>query len=237
MFVLFSKISIQFQRTEELVVDTWALQIGAKVLTTFSPIVTHVIINMELNGYDRPPLEFLFGVANGSWIVGFEWVYQSMRRDPLRPHPVDELPFEALDQLGRNGPSRSRLKANGEKKLFEEFEFCCPYGSVDFTVKDRRRLLELCGAATVEKPEDLTKSRRHTMIVVDPDSYYHHIVNLERDARAMFDEHQVYSVSIKWIVYCLGQYKLCPVVTWMFGLKKNFGDNMKNWDDQLLYRR
>ena len=220
------------KRTEVKMVESWARQIGAQVSTTYSSQVTHVIVQADAENCAQRTLKFLFGVANGNWIVGIDWVRQSIRNCNL---PINELAFEALDMDGEDGPRRSRMRTSGSK-LFRSFEFCCQEPFSDVTVDQLRELLELCGALTVKDPSQLSKIRRNCLIVVqiDDEDDGIHPTDVERKAADWFDRMQILTVSREWVLDCLASYRLLPIRNQLIGQHPESLLRMMKLDDQLL---
>ncbi len=207
--------------------EEWAKRIGAEVSLTYTPAVTHIIVQLDEENCAQRTLKFLFGVANGKWIVGVDWVHQSIRETRI----IDEEPFEALDMDGESGPRRAR-QISRTNKLFEAFEFCCQEPFTDVTVDQLRQLLELCGAATVSNPVELTKSRRHAMIIVQTDDSVG--LEVQRKAVNWFERLQILSVSREWVLDCLAAYQLLPVRNQLIGKHSESLLRMMGFDSQLL---
>lgn len=208
-------------------VEDWARRIGAEIAPTYTPAVTHVIVQLDKENCAQRTLKFLFGVASGKWIIGVDWVHKSIREGKL----VEEEPFEALDMDGEDGPLRARQKSR-TNKLFREFEFCCQEPFTDVTVDQLRELLELCGASTVSNPSELTKKRRHTMIIVQTDDQIG--LEVQRKAASWFERLQVLSVSREWVLDCLASYQLLPVRSQLIGKHPESLLKLMGFDTQLM---
>lgn len=215
------------QRSQVKVVEDWARSIGAEVLSTYTPAVTHVIVQLDEENCAQRTLKFLFGVASGKWIVGVDWVHQSIRDTRI----IDEESFEALDMDGEDGPRRARQRGQ-ITKLFASFEFCCQEPFTDVTVDQLRQLLELCGASTVSNPSEFTKRRRHSMIIVQTDDRIG--LEVQRKAANWFERLQVLSVSREWVLDCLASYQLLPVRSQLIGKHPESLLKMMGFDSQLI---
>lgn len=196
-------------------------------MSTFSPSVSHVIVQVDEDNCAQRTLKFLFGVASGKWIVSVDWVHNSIREGK----PIDEEPFEALDMDGEQGPRRSRLRSQSNR-LFQAFEFCCQEPFTDVTLDQLRELLELCGASTVSNPSELTKKRRHAMIIVQTDDDVG--LEVQRKAVSWFDRLQVLSVSREWVLDCLASYQLLPIRNQLIGKHSESLLKMMGFDALLL---
>jgi hypothetical protein len=208
-------------------VEDWARRIGAEVSLTYTCAVTHIIVQLDEENCAQRTLKFLYGVASGKWIVGVDWVHQCIRENRL----IDEEPFEALDMDGEDGPRRAR-QTSQRIKLFADFEFCCQEPFTDVSVDQLNQLLELCGAATVNSPTELTKSRRHSMIIVQIDDDISSEV--QRKAASLFDRHQVLTVSREWVLDCLASYKLLSVRNQLIGKHSESKLRMMGFESHLL---
>jgi hypothetical protein len=194
---------------------------------TYTCAVTHIIVQLDEENCAQRTLKFLYGVASGKWIVGVDWVHQCIRENRL----IDEEPFEALDMDGEDGPRRAR-QTSQRIKLFADFEFCCQEPFTDVSVDQLNQLLELCGAATVNSPTELTKSRRHSMIIVQIDDDISSEV--QRKAASLFDRHQVLTVSREWVLDCLASYKLLSVRNQLIGKHSESKLRMMGFESHLL---
>ena len=207
--------------------EDWARRIGAEVSLTCTCAVTHIIVQLDEENCAQRTRKFLYGVASGKWIVGVDWVHQCIRENRL----IDEEPFEALDMDGEDGPRRAR-QTSQRIKLFADFEFCCQEPFTDVSVDQLNQLLELCGAATVNSPTELTKSRRHSMIIVQIDDDISSEV--QRKAASLFDRHQVLTVSREWVLDCLASYKLLSVRNQLIGKHSESKLRMMGFESHLL---
>ena len=208
-------------------VEDWAKRIGAEISFTYTPTVTHVIVQLDDENCAQRTLKFLFGVASGKWIVGVDWVHQCIKEKRI----LDEEPFEALDMDGECGPRRSREICQ-KYQLFEAFEFCCQEPFTDVTADQLRELLELCGAVTTHSPAELTKCRRHTMIIVQTDDNIG--LEVQRKAQSWFERLQVLSVSREWVLDCLAAYQLLPIRSQLIGKHTESLLRMMGFDSQLV---
>lgn len=94
------------------------------------------------------------------------------------------------------------------------FEFCCVEPFTDVTVEQLRELLQLCGAATVPTPFDLSRRHRCSMVIVQTDEGFD-----LRKAELWADQYQVPTVSREWVLDCVASYNLYPVRGHLIGRK------------------
>ena len=67
--------------------------LGATLLPTFSPEVTHVIVLAnEMRKTDRT-IKYLYGVSTGKWVVTYDWVVDSLKVNHLLPEVKILTPF------------------------------------------------------------------------------------------------------------------------------------------------
>lgn len=215
------------QRPQVKMVEDWARRVGAEISLTYSSAVTHIIVQVDEENCAQRTLKFLYGVASGKWIVGIDWIHQCIRETRL----IDEEPFEALDMDGEDGPRRAR-QTSQRSKLFEAFEFCCQEPFTDVSVEQLNELLMLCGAVTANSPAELTKNRRHSMIIVQTDDDVSPTV--QRKAASWFERLQVLSVSREWVLDCLASYQLLPVRSQLIGKHSESMLRMMGFDSHLL---
>ena len=208
-------------------VQDWAKKIGADVVPTYTPAVTHVIVQVDNDNCAQRTLKFLYGVAAGKWIVSIDWVHSSMRENCV----VDEELFEALDMEGESGPCRSRMRSKSSK-LFQSFEFCCLEPFTDVTAVQLRELLEMSGATCAATPGQMKKNRRHALIVVQTDDTSE--ADVQKRAAWSFDKYQVLSVSREWVLDCLAAYKLMPVRAHLIGKHSESFLRMLRFDEQIV---
>jgi hypothetical protein len=215
------------QRPQVKMVEDWARRVGAEISLTYSSAVTHIIVQVDEENCAQRTLKFLYGVASGKWIVGIDWIHQCIRETRL----IDEEPFEALDMDGEDGPRRAR-QTSQRSKLFEAFEFCCQEPFTDVSVEQLNELLMLCGAVTANSPAELTKNRRHSLIIVQTDDDVSPAV--QRKAASWFERLQVLSVSREWVLDCLASYQLLPVRSQLIGKHSESMLRMMAFDSHLL---
>ncbi|XP_076237920.1 uncharacterized protein LOC143181422 [Calliopsis andreniformis] len=172
--------------------------VNAEYLAQFDDRVTHVIVKVnEENNSANKTLKYLQGVAHRKWIVGYQWVIDSLKENGL----VAEEPYEAVDcRTLEAGPRNSRLRQRG---LFEGFVFFCLGPYVDVSVDQFQELLRATGAIVVHSLEALMVERqRFKIIVIQAEVYKDEIIiGWYRKARAV-------PIIYEWVLECISQYKL-----------------------------
>lgn len=121
-FVCSGLLASQLENVKKL-----AQAVNARYVTQFEQGVSHVIVkvNEEDNGASKT-LKYLQGIAHRKWIVGYQWVVDSLHEKKL----LNEERYEAVDcRTLLAGPRNSRLRGKG---LFEGFVILCkgPYEDV-----------------------------------------------------------------------------------------------------------
>nr|XP_012144204.1 PREDICTED: breast cancer type 1 susceptibility protein homolog isoform X1 [Megachile rotundata] len=192
-FVCSGLVVVQVNQVKRL-----AQLVNARYLTQFDEQVTHVIVRVddENNGANKT-LKYLQGIAHRKWIVGYQWVVDSLKEKKL----VDEERYEAVDcGTLEAGPRNSRLR---KRDLFEGFVFLCIGPYVDVSVDQYRDLLRATGARVVDSLDALTGEKsKLKIIVIQSDVHdYEIIVEWYQKARAVPIVHD-------WVVECISQYRL-----------------------------
>ena len=174
-----------------------AQAVNARYVTQFEQGVSHVImkVNKENNGASKT-LKYLQGIAHRKWIVGYQWVVDSLHEKKL----VNEERYEAVDcRTLLAGPRNSRLR---EKGLFEGFVILCKGPYEDVSVEQYQELLRATGAIVVDSLEALAaEKRRLKIIVIQMNSHNDAIIGWYQKVRAVPIVHD-------WVVECISQYKL-----------------------------
>ena len=192
-------------------VESWVNRVDAELVKVFNDRVTHLIVQSDGEKRTQRTLKFLYAVAGRKWIVSVGWVQQCIKEGRF----VDEEPFEVLDMDGGDGPHRARI-CSPQTKLFQAFEFCCiePFSEVSAT--ELRDLLERCGATVVLDPSEMTKTRRHSIAIVQLDEDEGGEAQ-QRQAGLWQDQHGVLTVSREWILDCIGSHRLLPIRNHLVG--------------------
>ncbi|XP_061935149.1 uncharacterized protein LOC108003844 isoform X3 [Apis cerana] len=177
-------------------VKTLAQKVNVKYRQQFDQEVTHVIVKADKDNSANKTLKYLQGVAHKKWIVGFDWVINSLKENRL----VNEEPYEVVDSRTLEaGPRRSRLR---EKDLFTGFVFFCngPYDNV--SVQQYQDMLRATGAIVVQSLSALAAEKsRLRIIMIQADMYEYEIIKWYRMVHAI-------SIVHEWVVECISQYKL-----------------------------
>lgn len=128
---------------EKETVSKFAKLVGASVLKSWTPTVTHVIASTDENGASRRTLKFLMAIIHGKWILSINWIKDCMEA----MEPVDEEKYEIKADVNgiRDGPRLGRVRAISKKqKLFDSMKF---YLNGAFTASYKGYLQELINAA------------------------------------------------------------------------------------------
>ena len=191
------------QRDQAKMVQSWANRVNADVVNVFNDSVTHLIVKADEENRTQRTLKFLYAVACRKWVVSMDWVQQCINQGQF----VEEEPFEVFDMEGEDGPRRARI-CDPQTKLFQAFEFCCVEPFSEVTTAQLCDLLKLCGAVVVHGPSQMTKCRRHSIVIVQVDD---EDFALQRQATLWHDQHGVLTVSREWILDCLASHRLLSI--------------------------
>ncbi|XP_076682565.1 uncharacterized protein LOC143376299 isoform X2 [Andrena cerasifolii] len=191
-FVCSGLLASQVERVKRL-----AQAVNARYVTQFEQGVSHVIVkvNEEDNGASKT-LKYLQGIAYRKWIVGYQWVVDSLHEKKL----LNEERYEAVDcRTLLAGPRNSRLRGKG---LFEGFVILCKGPYEDVSVEQYKELLRATGAIVVDSLDALAaEKRRLKIIVIQTNTHNDAIIGWYQKVRAVPIVHD-------WVVECISQYKL-----------------------------
>lgn len=124
-FVCSGLVQAQIEHVKRL-----ASMVNARYVTQFDPEVTHVIVKTDdgNNGASKT-LKYLQGIAHRKWILGAQWVIDSLKAKKL----INEERYEVVDcRTLEAGPRNSRLR---ERDLFAGFVFLCIGPYVDVSIE------------------------------------------------------------------------------------------------------
>lgn len=112
------------------IVKRFADSIGATYQSAFSPQVTHVVVKCREDQTADNTLKYLQGIAYRKWVVGYNWVVDSMNQKKLLP----EEKYEVVESTSHEpGPRKSRLRNHD---IFDKFAFLCLEPYVAISVDD-----------------------------------------------------------------------------------------------------
>ncbi|XP_076657661.1 uncharacterized protein LOC143361851 [Halictus rubicundus] len=191
-FVCSGLISSEIEQVRRL-----ASLANAGYVNQFDQGVTHVIVKAnEENNSASKTLKYLQGIAHRKWIVGYQWVIDSLREKEL----INEERYEVVDSRTLEaGPRNSRLR---QTNLFEGFAFLCIGPYLNVCVEEYEELLRATGGTVVDSLEALTVAKtRLKIVVIQADTHEHEIIGWYKKSRAVPIVHD-------WIVECISQYKL-----------------------------
>ncbi|KAF2369167.1 BRCT domain [Trinorchestia longiramus] len=182
-----------------------------ELLKSWAPSVTHVIVKCGEDRTTERTLKYLFGVASGCWVIGFEWARRCLQEGRL----LNESNFEALDSTGYPGPERGR-RLRGQ--LFRGCVFYCAPPFRDVSRQQLHELVQLCGGQVVEDAallkthkapvsagEASTKRHQLQLIIVHTEEEEDQSKNLAKDLSERYDRAVVAS---DWLIECVAMYSL-----------------------------
>ncbi|XP_076172541.1 uncharacterized protein LOC143149233 isoform X2 [Ptiloglossa arizonensis] len=191
-FVCSGLVQAQIEHVKRL-----ASMVNARYVTQFDPEVTHVIVKTDdgNNGASKT-LKYLQGIAHRKWILGAQWVIDSLKAKKL----INEERYEVVDcRTLEAGPRNSRLR---ERDLFAGFVFLCIGPYVDVSIEQYQELLRATGATVVGSLQALaTEKGRLKIIMIQADIHDYGVIEWYKQSHAV-------SVVHDWVVECISQYKL-----------------------------
>jgi len=88
-------------------------ELGGVLVKQFSRSVTHIVTCADEKGCTRRTLKYLYGIVTGKWIVGFDWLLDSLKMKKF----ISPGPYEIRGDLnGMLGPTKGRESYKVEKQ-------------------------------------------------------------------------------------------------------------------------
>ncbi|XP_064644196.1 BRCA1-associated RING domain protein 1-like isoform X2 [Lineus longissimus] len=138
------------KRPEQMKVQKCASMLHGRIVTEFSPEVSHVITGVNSEGMCARTLKYLNAVLLGKWILNFEWVESCLQFSDRVCEEGFEVPGSSTHPES-NTPCKGR--ENAEKQLPRLFDGCKIYfsGSFRAPTPEKKELVQLAksGGATV----------------------------------------------------------------------------------------
>ncbi|RWS13358.1 breast cancer 1-like protein [Dinothrombium tinctorium] len=132
------------------IVSQFRHRFNCKLLSEYSEDVTHIICRVKDDNFTKRTIKYLYGVLGNKWIVSFDWIEDSLRKNELLNEELYELDgTKQIDNKVFTGiPKRSRTT---KKKLFEGYQafFEGKFQNSDAPLKNDLMALFTCGGGTV----------------------------------------------------------------------------------------
>jgi len=100
--------------------QTCALTLDAKIVSEFSPSVTHIVTTTNGKGVCPRTIKYLNGVLTGKWIVNYDWIVKCLRQKTW----MDERPYEVKGTNDASVDAPKRARINAVKQLPSLFDGC-----------------------------------------------------------------------------------------------------------------
>ncbi|XP_024867584.1 BRCA1-associated RING domain protein 1-like [Temnothorax curvispinosus] len=197
-----------------------------KILTTYRPTVTHVIVEVNEQNITKLTLDVLFTIIYGSWLLNSEWIQLAADMDEVAN--VDLELFEVNGAPTYGIPKKARR--NAECKNPRLFNNCFFYfilqanmiysiGDVRFTKDDLVRLVKE-GEGTVltrePDPEDLKDMSQVIPFHAANDLFHplhkctHYIIYMpgKGEPRVRYKMPHIKSLPLIWLIECIEKFTL-----------------------------
>jgi len=183
---------------------------GCRVQNEYNSAVTHVVAAADESRLAARTLKYLLAVADGRWVVSFDWILACRREKRW----VNEEPFEILSDGHASGaPKKSRLAhAVNPIGLMNGYSVYL-YGR--FTSPSRAELEHVCECAgsvllhalpskDVQRAEQLWRE----VIIVERSQLK------EEDCRSLVEQSGRSPLSVDWLLDALSHYELPPAASY-----------------------
>ncbi|XP_063598857.1 breast cancer type 1 susceptibility protein homolog [Penaeus indicus] len=176
---------------------------GTKLMKSWVDGITHVVVKTDDDRMAQRTLKYLYGVANGCWVVMLEWILDSVTSKQLQ----NEEEYEVLDCTGVPGPHRARTTIT---PLFHGCEFYLIPPFMDVTLEQLKEMLEQCGARVVDSLQKFSQSKQSLkLIVLQTDG--------DHDTENIWKKHKKVCVAHDWIIECIGMYARICISPYIIG--------------------
>ncbi|XP_042874132.1 breast cancer type 1 susceptibility protein-like isoform X2 [Penaeus japonicus] len=176
---------------------------GTKLMKSWVDGITHVVVKTDADRMAQRTLKYLYGVANGCWIVMMDWILDSLTSKQLQ----NEEEYEVLDCTGLPGPHRARTTIT---PLFHGCEFYLIPPFMDVTLEQLKEMLEQCGARVVDSLQKFSQNKQSLkLIVLQTDG--------DHDTDGIWKKHKKVCVAHDWIIECIGMYARICISPYIIG--------------------
>lgn len=176
---------------------------GTKLMKSWVDGITHVVVKTDADRMAQRTLKYLYGVANGCWVVMLEWILDSITLKQLQ----NEEEYEVLDCTGVPGPHRARTTIT---PLFHGCEFYLIPPFMDVTLEQLQEMLEQCGARVVDSLQKFSQSKQSLKLIVLQTDGDHETDNI-------WKKHKKVCVAHDWIIECIGMYARICISPYIIG--------------------
>ncbi|CAG0887124.1 unnamed protein product [Darwinula stevensoni] len=186
---------------DQQMVEKFARLIGAGIVQSFNPQVTHLIVYQNM----KVTMKFLYGICHRKWIVDFSWVQKSLNAKMCLP----EDDFEATYANHEMGPHRART---GSPPPFENVQVACLEPLRNISRQIMEEMITLCGGLVVSSPDHFVPGRK-IAVILGVNS-----VDVDYEALAVEYPHALI-LDQRWAVRTIGSYNIVPIEDYVISLR------------------
>eukprot|EP01080_Neovahlkampfia_damariscottae_P001147 gene1147-10661_t len=177
-------------------------KLGGKFVTKYNEKVTHVITTVDHDNIARRTLKYSSGIVRGNWIVGFQWITDSFKKNQW----LKEDDYEVLgDNVALNGPRKGREE---DLYLFKDVHiyFNGTFESPNPSLNELILLLKYGGGNQLKSlpTKSFLKNHENVFIIVDGERQKNEIDTLKKKTG-------LNPISFTWLLDSTSHYEIQPI--------------------------